>query len=141
MEIIIAIAIIGVIAGISLVAFSSKLRSAAVEKEAETALSYITKARNQAVSSEDNSSYGIHVSSTTLSYFKGSSFASGDDIITYEFRDTRAEVELGDDADELYFERRTGTPSEVGSITLVSKRDASSTKRIIIQGTGLAEIE
>jgi prepilin-type N-terminal cleavage/methylation domain-containing protein len=141
LEIIIVVSIFALLSAVSLVAFSDRLRSSSVEQEAENALSYITKAHTQSVASEDNSSFGIRISSTTLDFFKGTSFALGDDIISYNLKETRAVVDLSDDASEFYFTRITGTPSHTGTITLVSRKNASTTKTILIQGTGLAEIQ
>jgi len=141
MELLIVLAIITFLSGITLFAFSDKLRSVSVEKEAEISLSYIAKARAQTVASQDNSLFGVRVSTSSLSFFQGSSFASGSNIITYDFRDSVASTSLTSGVNEFYFSRITGIPSAVGTIVFTSKKGASTTKTILIQTTGLAEIQ
>jgi len=141
MELLIVLAIIVFLAGITFEAFSSKLRTVSVEKEAEISLSYIAKARAQTVASQDNATFGVRVATSSLSFFQGNSFASGSNVITYDFHDSVASTSLTGGASELYFSRITGTPSATGSIIFTSKKGASTTKTILIQATGLAEIQ
>lgn len=141
MELLIVLALILLLSVITFSAFSSKLSKTYVEKEAEVTLSYINKAHNQSVALQDNSSFGVKVASSTLYFFRGTSYASGNDIVTYRFRDAVASTTLTGGVSELYFSRITGVPSAVGTITFTSRKDASTTKTILIQATGLAEIQ
>lgn len=134
-EILVVIGILLILLGITLGALSSQKNSATAERDAQNVLTYLEKARNQTLSSIDNSSYGVIFTSTSTRLFKGTSYSAPNLLSTYEYTSgVTSTIALSGGATQLYFNRLSGEPSATGTITFQSET-------IIIRATGLAEIQ
>jgi prepilin-type N-terminal cleavage/methylation domain-containing protein len=141
MEILVVLAIFLLLVSVSLTAFYGRKQVANIDRDAENVLTYLQKARNQTVSSVDNSSFGVRFSSSTAVLFKGTSYTASSTQSTFSYGSgVVVSVSLAGGATQLYFQRLTGEPSATGTITFTSNTSTTS-KSIIIRATGLAEIQ
>lgn len=142
-EIIIAVAIISILLGVASSNFFSIKENSDLKNNAQEFVSALKFAQNKAVSSEDNSKYGIYintqVSPNLYILFKGDSYASripASDQVNF-LQDTIEfnSVDLGG-GNEMVFDRLTGASEESGSISLRVKSNANKSKTVYISGTG-----
>jgi prepilin-type N-terminal cleavage/methylation domain-containing protein len=140
-EIIIVLAVLGLIIGATLPEFS-RIRENQVLKTAVTdILSSIDKARNETLSSLNSSEYGVRFEPSRVIIFKGQTYslgASGNEIVPIALPANISRVTLGGSMSttgDFYFNRLSGVPSKTGDINVTAD---SSTKVITITATGVA---
>jgi len=140
-EILLAIAIIGILAVLVLPGFAKIKKVQVLKSATENIVSIVGKARSQTLSSLDSSEYGVHFGSDEIVLFKGTSYSESDpnnkntEII---FPASISSISLTGEAVDLYFNRLSGLPSVSGTIT-VSVPGLSS-KTITISAMGFASI-
>ncbi len=142
-EIIIAIAIAGIITALGGTVFFDLAGKQSLDKDTTTALSYIEKARMLTINSANATTYGIKFASSTVTIFPGTSYASAtasNTVFTLSGRTTISSVSLSNSTTTFYFQRLTGMPTATGTITF-KQVNGTSTKQILISGTGLAEVQ
>ena len=142
-ETLVVIAILTVLFGVVLKAFYTQSRTASAERDAQSVLTLLQRARNQSLASIDNSSFGVRFTASSSSFFKGTSYSAA---ATQEISSMGAGIvlttALTGGVTQLYFNRLSGEPSATGTITITpSALGTTSAKVIIIRGTGLAEIQ
>src|SRR3989338_5558502 len=76
-EIMIVVAVIGILVAIVLPQFSKTRENQVLKNAVRDVLSSIDKARSQTLSSLDSSEYGVHFQSNSIIIFKGTTFSSG----------------------------------------------------------------
>ena len=100
-------------------------------------------AQSQSLASVDSSEYGVHFKSDQVIIFKGKIFAEGaidNKVINVVYPASISNVTLGGvsaSSGNLYFERLSGAPSKIGTITVLTP---SSTKIITISATGATSV-
>ncbi len=144
MEILVVVGLMMLISGISIAVLSSLLSKQRVEKDAESAYSYLQSARNQTLVGEAGSQYGVAFATTTITLFKGTSYTQGDpNVVTFTFLNNSVfqNVRLTGGATQVYFNKLSGKPSATGTIEVVSKNDPALKEVIIIHASGLTEVQ
>lgn len=140
-EILITIAILGILTAVSVSVFSSLANSQSLDKETEIVVSYINKARNNAINSLDFSTHGVSFASSTVAVFHGTNPATAPTTTTYTLSSKQAiwYVTLLNGQSYLYFNKLTGKPNTSGTLHV---RDGSGNERVItIYATGLVEVQ
>lgn len=141
-ELLVVIAISAVIAVASFSAFIGLYNFQALDKDTDVILSYIEKARIQAINSKNFSEFGVAFASTSVTLFEGKVLSgSGDATYNFSSKVIMSEELLSTTTHQIYFNKISGEPSATGTITFRLKSNASTTKRIIIYNTGLSEIQ
>lgn len=144
MEVLVTIGLMTVITGISMTVFVTLLQKQRVEKDAESAYSYLQRARNQTIAGEEGSQYGVAFGSTTITLFRGTTYIEGDSnvIVFTLLNDTVFQnVSLTGGVSQIYFQKLSGKPSATGTIEVVSRTDATKKEVIIIHASGLTEVQ
>ena len=143
MEILIVLAVLGLIFAVVLPQFS-KIREGQVLKSAvEDILSSLDKARSQTLSSLNSLEYGVHLQSDKVIIFKGkvfSALASDNETINIATPASISNVTLGgvsSTSGNIYFNRLSGAPSTTGTITILTP---SYSKIITLSGTGVVSV-
>lgn len=140
-EVILSLAIVVIVAGVTVSSLSRVNQDKALTLEAQKVISLLVKARSETLSAKGDSAYGVHFEERKAVLFKGSSYSAG--ASTNEMQPLNDAVKIssvtltGGGADVL-FKKLTGTTAQSGSVTLSLVRMASSTKIITITGTGIA---
>lgn len=143
LEIMITIAILGLVATIIFSSFSKLNASQAVGKSAGLLVSILNQARSLTLGAEDDAQYGVHLEASKAVLFKGASFSANDPAnITSELNGLVGitDITLSDGGSDVLFERLTGKAVQNGSLKIALRSDNAVSKTIIIYQSGLSEI-
>ena len=141
MEILIAIAVVGILAATVLPGFSKIKKIQALKGETENIVSAIGKARSQTLASLNSSNYGVHFEANKVIIFSGTSFFSDEvsnQVIDLTSSVTISDINLNNNGSDLYFNRLSGLPNTNGTITVSAS--GISSKIITISSTGSASV-
>ena len=139
MELLVVIAVLAILAGLSMAGFSNFSKKEALDAGATALIAGLRDARAQTLASVGGSQYGIHVSTTTFSFFKGSTYDAGSPSTSvFKFSSyVRASSTLSD----FVFQRITGNSVASGTIDVYMASDPSIKKTIQVEATGIIDIE
>ncbi len=140
LEILMVIAIMGILITIIISSFSILNKSQALEKSVRQGASIVSQARSLTLSSKEDSNYGVHFESSTLTLFKGSTYSALDGSnITTSLNNLVliTNIALTGGGSDVVFERLNGSINTPGTITYTL---GSKTKSLTISGTGLIEV-
>ncbi len=143
-EIVVTLAILILLLSISITTFSAITKQQGLDKDVETAYSYLLQARNKTINGEDGMNYGVRFSTSSIEMFAGTSYQMGStSVVTYYFlnRSYLYDVALSPAGSEVYFKKITGTPSATGTVIYRSTDDSTVEKRMTIHGSGLVEVQ
>ncbi len=140
-EILMVVAILGILTGISVSSFRTISNTKTLDKEAEVVLSYINRTRTNAINSLNLEAHGVSFASSTVTIYYGTSAvtAASSSVYTLSGGHTISGVSLSNGATNFYFNKLSGEPSATGSITI--RNQSGDTKTITIYGTGLSEVQ
>jgi len=139
LEILIVIAVIGLLVLIVSPRFSDIRENQVLKNTIEDITSSVHTAKSQSLASVDSSEYGVHFKSNQIIIFKGKIFSEGvgsNVLIDVVSPASILNVTLGgvsSSSGNLYFERLSGAPSKTGTVTIST---VSYTKIITISATG-----
>ncbi|KKP86629.1 MAG: hypothetical protein UR90_C0024G0004 [Parcubacteria group bacterium GW2011_GWC1_35_8] len=139
-ELLIVIAVLGIIFLIVLPQFSKSRENQVLKNGVADILSSVNKARGNTLASLNSSEYGIHFQIDRVVIFKGTSFSSEDsnnEIINITTPANISDITLLGGVSDIYFHRLTGAPSTTGTITIST---GSYSKVITILATGVVSV-
>jgi prepilin-type N-terminal cleavage/methylation domain-containing protein len=138
-ELLIVLAIIGIIMAVTIPSFSKFRQNSALNADTMNVITLINRARLLSVSSKADSQYGIYLSSTSSILFAGTTFASSP-VATRETYALSNGVSMTGTASEIVFAKVTGVPSVSATTTILVTGTTSSTT-VLILPTGIATIK
>jgi prepilin-type N-terminal cleavage/methylation domain-containing protein len=145
-EIVVVLAILSLITGISTYIFQNINRKQSLEKAVTNITSVINSVRSLSISSKEFCSYGVNISTTSNSI---SSFVVSDPNCTPDnFESTFLSLnsfgvmvyDLTVNGGSIIFQKITGNTTNIGSFSLRRKDDFNSSTTITVYSTGLLEI-
>ena len=143
MELLVVIAVLGLIFFIVIPQFSRTRELQVLKSGAGDILSSLDKARSQTLASLNSSQYGVHFQSDKVIIFKGTIFSAENPdnetiniVAPANISDVTLSGASGTSGD-VYFNRLSGMPNQIGAITIST---FSFTKIITISATGAASI-
>lgn len=143
-EIIIVLAILLLITLFVFVSFSSLRQNQLLNGTTENVSVFINEARSRTLASKDFSQYGIHFEASRIVVFKGTTFSEPNPE-NHEFSFPQSieisNIALNGGGINLIFQKLTGKTDQFGSVTLRVKSDPSKTKTIIINATGITNVQ
>lgn len=142
LEVIIVIAILGIITAIAVPQFAGIKKTQSLKNAGEDIISTLYKAKTQTLASLDSSEYGVYFEANQIILFKGKVYVPNDPNnkgVAITSPVTISDISLGGGA-ELYFNKLTGAPNHTGTITISLADDASTNKVITISATGTASL-
>jgi prepilin-type N-terminal cleavage/methylation domain-containing protein len=143
-EVIISISIITILLGISMTVFRALTDQQSLDRDVETAISYLLRARNQTITGENNNTYGVYFASTSVTLFEGTSYAAGSStnlVFNFNNRTYRYSIALTGGANHVYFKKISGAPHATGTVTYRSSGMTNKQKLIQIYASGLVEVQ
>lgn len=143
-EILIVIAILSVLFGISIQIFSSMTKAQSLDKDVENVYSALLRARNQTINGESGSNYGIYFASSSVTSFRGTTYtpeAAGNEVFLFANKTYISSTNLTGGVVDMYFKKISGQPTATGTIVFKISTDSSLQKTILINGTGLVEVQ
>lgn len=115
-ELLIVIAIIGIIGAASAPDLSRFLAGGDLTTTTDKVVRTLRKAQNYSLSGKQGSAWGVHLESKLLVLFKGSSYAGRDSSFDEKFSLPRTATITG--WSDIYFQKLRGQPSQTLSVTI-----------------------
>lgn len=141
LEILVSLAIMALLAAVSIGAFSKVRNAKSLDSAVESASSLIREARSRALASEDGSQFGVYFEASRAVLFKGTVFTEGDpDNKVYELPGVAEIFNVSFSASSTVFKKLTGDPQSPGEVSIRLK-DASGSRTIFINEVGLVYAE
>lgn len=139
-EILVVIAIIALFAVVSIGTFRSMYHNSAQKTAVLEIADALRDSRNNTLGAANDSVYGVHVGTTSVTRFTGSSYVAGAATNeTYVFEGgVSATGTIVTSGTDIVFARLTGVPSAVGTI-VVEDSDLTSSTSVVLYKTGLVE--
>jgi prepilin-type N-terminal cleavage/methylation domain-containing protein len=141
LELLIVIAIIGLLASAITLSFRGITGRETLEKNAQTALSVFAKARFNALNGKAASAYGVQIASSSLTIFPGSSYSAGatsNEVVSLSGV-TLDSVSLSGGGTAVTFSMLAGTTSKSGTFRMTGS--SGTPKYFTIYNTGVVEVQ
>lgn len=143
-EILLALAILLVVSGMTFYSLSRLNTSAVLDKGVALAVSVIDEARTLTFSAKGDSQYGVHFEDSNIILFKGSSYApsSPDNVITsLDNRIAIKNITLSGGGSDVIFKRLTGETDQAGTLEIYLKSSPDDVRAVRVQTTGVVEAD
>jgi prepilin-type N-terminal cleavage/methylation domain-containing protein len=138
-EVVVAVAILGTIAGLSFASLSSFSKREALDASARSVVFALRDARMRTMASVGDTRYGLRITATSSVFFQGASFSAS--ASTNQTSPFGSFVRASSSVQDFIFERVTGNSSSSGIIELYLASDPAVKKTVRVQGTGLVDIQ
>ena len=142
-EIMVVLAVMGLLVLVVLPRFSNIRELQILKASTADSLSAIDKARSQTLGSLNQTTYGVHFESNSITLFIGTAYTFGNasnEVISIASPASITNVTLGGvsgSSGDFYFNRLTGAPSKTGTIIIVTP---NYSKTITLNATGTAVV-
>jgi len=143
-EVLVAIAVIVALAAVVFSALARFNRVQTLNSATESVHASLSEARSLTLASKSSMVYGVHfdVGSTTL--FQGTAYVPGDPdnkVLALSNTVTISDISLEGGGEDVVFDRLTGKTSQFGTVTLSLNADATKTRVITIDASGIIEMQ
>jgi len=142
MEIIASVAILVLIAAIAIQPLRSFRDEQLLTSHAERVATLLNEARLNTLASRNASHYGIQINTTEIVLFEGASFTEEGILerLLFHSQIEVTEMDLTGGGNVVVFNRLTGNTENSGTIVLQLTHNASSTRTIEIEETGIVTV-
>ena len=143
-EIIVVIAIMVILLALTIETFNSLGATRALDTNTQGIVLELAKARSLTLASKNEKQYGVHIASTSVTLFEGTTYSVGSASSTITYFNPSVSISalsLTGGGSDIVFDRLTGKTAEPGTITVSISGKLSGTKTIAVYGTGVAEIQ
>ncbi len=142
LEIVIVFAILASLTAVFLPSFSAFRDEQLLKNTTDDIVAILNQARTHTLSSKNSNFYSVHFESDKATLFTGGTFTQGlaDNVVVgFDSRVTlpSANVSLNGGGADVIFDRLSGDSSTYGTITIELASDASKTKTINVEQTGI----
>ena len=134
-EILISILILGILLTVTFFSLNSFRKAQALAASEGDMISVLEKAHENTLASINSTNYGVHFTSTQMTLFTGSTYASGTSTNVVTTFDSN--VTLTGGGADVIFDRLVGTTSDYGTLVVSVAGNNSQAKTITITKTGL----
>lgn len=142
-EILAVIGILGILFAVISSPIMSLYRKIIFQGAVENVITMLDEARKSTLSSYYSSQYGVHIASSTVTLFRGSSYSVSDpnnDVYELSNAVKITEINITGGGDDVIFERITGETAQDGNIVLTPLVGTLSSSTIVVYKSGLVEI-
>ncbi len=143
-EMLVVIALSVFVIGLTASAFVGLSNNQSLDKDVGSVTSVIQKARANSLNAKNGSEHGVKFATSSITLFEGTvynSSATSNVVYNISSKVVMSQIQLTGGASSLYFQQINGKPSATGTIMYRLNADASSTKSILIYGSGLIEMQ
>lgn len=140
-QMILALVIVGILATTIFVSLSSGREKQALANAVEETLSAFSEARSRTIAGENNTQYGVHIGSSSVTIFQGSSYSSGastNRVVSLDNAVTITSISLSGGGSDVIFSRLTGDTTQYGTLVVKRSSTTAGQKTITIGKTGIA---
>jgi len=138
-EVLLVVAILGMLTSLIIPPFANFRKKKVIDAEAEAVMELIARARMDTLASRDDTEYGIHLDSDSVTYFVGAAYdPMAPTNVTHEVISlvTLGNISLAGGGSDIVFDRLTGTTGEFGTFQLTFASDADVFATITVSSTG-----
>ena len=142
-EILMVIVVMTIVIGIVIISLSKLNSSQALDKNTSLVVSILDQARSLTLSSKDSSQYGVYLEASSMTLFKGSTYALSDPLNVVTTIDSKVgirNITLLGGGSAVVFQRLTGNTGQPGTLEIFIKDSSTIMKVINISGTGVISI-
>lgn len=142
-EIILVMAIIGVLAVVSLKAMAKFRNQGILDSTVQGIVAVLREAQSLTLASKEDSSYGVQLEETRIVLFQGTTFDEDDpDNVVSDLAPQIliSEIDLDSGGFEIVFERLTGETDNFGTTTVEISRGNSDPRYIIVEKSGIINL-
>ena len=141
MEVLVVVAIMGILATFVVIAYSKFNSMQALDKNMALVSSVLNQARSLTLASKDNTQYGVHFDADQIVLFAGSSYSESNpdnNAIALSVSVAVSASFLGGGSDVI-FQRLTGETEQSGTVTLSLVSSPASVKSLTVFETGIIQ--
>ena len=135
-EMLIVVAILAILVSMFVSSFSNAGGSQALDTSVISTISVLNGAKSSAVSSKDNSNYGVRIFSNKLVSFKNNYGTENQEVTISNLVKISTSTGIGSD---IIFNKVSGSTNASGTITITVSNNSSKNSTIIIYSTGIIE--
>lgn len=142
-EVMVVIALLLILSTLSVAGFRTFAVKSGQATVSQTVLGALKEAHAKTLASLDDTTYGVHFTSSSVTIFQDGTYIAGDtdnDVRKLPARTSITDISLSGGSTEVVFARLTGKASSVGTVTVALTSDLSSSQVITIHESGLCEI-
>lgn len=142
LELLISLAIMGLIAGVVLNGLTEYRKTRALEKTADQVEAFLQQARFSTISSIYQKSYGVHFTPSSITLYDGS-YATGQQKKTIHLDSyiEISDININGGGSDVYFNRLTGEATTTATIEIRLKEQPERTKTIEVSSSGIVTVE
>jgi prepilin-type N-terminal cleavage/methylation domain-containing protein len=143
-ELLVCIAIILLLSAMTYSVFITTNKSKALDTDALKVAEKLRQARSLTISAKNDTVWGIHFATSSVTLFQGSSYSSSDSnnvFVPLNPYVTVSTTSLNGGGSEVIFQRLTGETTQYGTSTLALIASSTQTHQIVIYKTGIVEIQ
>jgi len=143
-ETLVVIGILSIMAALTFETYVSVNANKALDTDAERIIAEIGHARSLTVGSKNDTEWGVHIASSSVTIFEGDTYtegASGNTVAPLHSAVQISAISLRDGVTDIVFERLTGDTTATGTVTLSYVASSSVARTITIYGTGVADVQ
>jgi len=143
-EIIISVAIITLISTIIVMNIGGFRERQIFDTEVRKVVTLLQEARNRTLAGRDAFQYSVHFDTNQAVLFRGSSYSSSDtlnEFLTLNPILQFSNISLNGGGSNVVFQKLTGKTNQFGSTTISFITSASTSETIIINASGLIELD
>ncbi len=144
MEIVVVIAIMVLLAVLTIESFSKIGAVRSLDTNTQQIALELEKARSLTLASQNDAQYGVHLASTSVTLFEGATYNAGSASTTVTYLNpsvTISSLSLTGGNTDIVFSRLTGKTAVSGTITVSISGKLSSSKTLVVYPTGVVEIQ
>lgn len=143
LEILIVIAILGILLSVILPSFTNFRRSSLLNTDTQNLVTLINRARILSVASKDDSQWGIHLETSKAVLFKGITYATStatNEVHIFNTGLALSSIAINGGGSDILFEKVTGATVQNATTTLLVTGTTASTT-LLIQPSGITTIK
>jgi len=139
LEVLLVVAILGLIIAVAAGSFANYGRQQAFNEQVDGVALLLLETRQKTLGAQYDQSHGVHVDTSTITAYRGSSYLAAVSSTTYALQSSvSATTSFSDGSDYVTFTRVTGMPSATGTIVF-SDVQLGRTATITISASGLIQ--
>jgi prepilin-type N-terminal cleavage/methylation domain-containing protein len=142
LELLIVLAIMTILVALIVTALVKSRKSQGIDQDTETVVETLRMARDQTLSSDNASQYGVHFASSTATLFTGTTYSSGSSsnvVFTFTTSDLVMGLSLAGGGSDVIFQRLSGQTADSGTITISSPSSGFS-RVVTVYNTGIIQV-
>lgn len=141
-ELLLVVAILGMITLISFASFPGFNSRQALDKDTYLVKATIEEARSLTLAGKNDNSYGVHFTDNSVTVFSGPTYStssSDNEVSLLNAKVRIATTTFAGGGSDIVFERLTGNTAQNGTVQLTLRSDTQSSTTVTIYKTGLVE--